>query len=243
MTLEDFSGLLQQPCHYCGESDSFGVDRINSRIGYNIENSVSCCSFCNKIKNTMDPYTFSRSVNNILFYQGIKSGSCNYYKSGAAHKSSYSKYKICAKTRSIPFEISEEQFLRCLRNSKCYLCGVSNETTYLGIDRVNNSKSYNISNIEPCCATCNYMKNNTLLKDFLNHLQKIYKHFQVSYQGEKQINCYSKNIHDNKTKEELEEIALERNNKRHLDTIQKSKEFLATENERKQAFKEALKKI
>jgi hypothetical protein len=241
MTLEEFTGLLDQPCHYCGNSDSFGVDRINSRIGYIMENSVACCSTCNIIKKTMDTYTFSRSVNNILYYQGIQPGSCSYYKSGAVRKPSYSDYKRSSKKRNIPFEISEEQFLRCLRNARCYLCGVSDRMTCLGIDRVNSSKGYNGSNIEPCCATCNYMKNNVTLKDFLNHLQKVYKHFQVSQPREFEMSCNLRKIHDNKTKEELEEITIQRNQERHGKTIEKAKEILATEKERKQAFQEALK--
>lgn len=241
LSFEEFSGLLQQPCHYCGNSDSRGVDRINSRIGYSPGNCVACCATCNKIKNTMDPYTFSRSVNNILYYQGIKSGNCDYYNSGAAYEPLYCEYHHSAQKRGIPFEITQEQFLRCLRNARCYLCGVSDKMTYLGIDRVNSLKGYSVSNIEPCCATCNYMKNNTSLKDFLNHLHKISKHFQVSQPREFQMNCYSKNIHNKKTKEELQEITIQRNQERHDKTIKKAKEFLATEKERKQAFQEALK--
>jgi len=240
LNLEEFSSLLDQPCHYCKDSDSFGVDRINSRIGYTKENCVACCYFCNKMKNAMDPYTFSKSVNNILYHQRVREGECDYYDSGATSKAYYKVYMNKAKARNIPFELTQEQFLRCLRNAQCYLCGVSEQVTYLGVDRVNNSVGYEVSNVEPCCSTCNYMKNNTSLKDFLNHLQKIYNHFQVSYQGDFQMNGNIQKIHNKKTKEQLQEIAIKRNQKRHDKTIEKAKEFLATEQERKQAFKEAL---
>ena len=45
------------PCSYCGRLcdpsiDYYnGIDRIDNNIGYTIDNSVSCCKYCNFAKN------------------------------------------------------------------------------------------------------------------------------------------------------------------------------------------------
>lgn len=48
---EFFDNLASMPCHYCGQNNSGGIDRIDSAIGYLEENCVPCCSMCNKMKN------------------------------------------------------------------------------------------------------------------------------------------------------------------------------------------------
>ena len=44
------------PCHYCNyqlgqQSNSSGLDRLDSSKGYIKDNVVSCCYKCNRIKN------------------------------------------------------------------------------------------------------------------------------------------------------------------------------------------------
>lgn len=60
----DVINLIKQNCYYCGDPplnikktknylNGFvysGIDRVNSRKGYTIENSVPCCEQCNKAK-------------------------------------------------------------------------------------------------------------------------------------------------------------------------------------------------
>ena len=50
ISVEDFDRITKQPCYYCGDlpEDKFGnkftgVDRIDSNIGYEIDNVVPCC--------------------------------------------------------------------------------------------------------------------------------------------------------------------------------------------------------
>jgi hypothetical protein len=56
ITREQFEELSKQPCHYCnGKLDvdsGWGshIDRLDNLVGYTCENSVSCCDFCNRIK-------------------------------------------------------------------------------------------------------------------------------------------------------------------------------------------------
>lgn len=51
LTFDEFSNILNKPCYYCGK-DGFGIDRLDSLIGYLKDNIVSCCSMCNWMKNT-----------------------------------------------------------------------------------------------------------------------------------------------------------------------------------------------
>lgn len=65
LTIKEFSELINKNCVYCGSEpnmtlkirgvvrDDFkfnGVDRVDNKIGYTIENCVSCCKICNNSK-------------------------------------------------------------------------------------------------------------------------------------------------------------------------------------------------
>ena len=85
LTFEEVSNLITKPCHYCGEEASNtkitknckegfkynGIDRINSKIGYESGNVVSCCSICNTAKSNLTQHDFLRWVNKIYKYQGM----------------------------------------------------------------------------------------------------------------------------------------------------------------------------
>jgi len=52
LVLEDILYFWGQPCKYCGrEVSDARLDRIDSSIGYVIDNVVQCCSMCNISKN------------------------------------------------------------------------------------------------------------------------------------------------------------------------------------------------
>lgn len=74
LSFEEFSFLVIEPCHYCGETGSKkktdydlkrkmiisnfvlsfnGIDRKDSLKGYTKDNSVACCTTCNTAKNNM----------------------------------------------------------------------------------------------------------------------------------------------------------------------------------------------
>lgn len=67
ITLEEFSYITQQTCHYCGtppkqitnEKGSNGqytyngIDRVDNNEGYRVGNCVPCCGTCNKAKLSM----------------------------------------------------------------------------------------------------------------------------------------------------------------------------------------------
>lgn len=51
LSKEDFQTLWQKPCFYCAdEIETIGLDRIDSNIGYRLDNVVPCCAICNTMK-------------------------------------------------------------------------------------------------------------------------------------------------------------------------------------------------
>jgi hypothetical protein len=93
----------------------------------------------------------------------------------------FSRYKYNAKVRNIYFDESiefKEEFRR-LTKENCHYCNIEpkqlvisrrkqsteegiehGKYIYNGIDRINNSIGYIISNVVSCCGTCNYAKSN-----------------------------------------------------------------------------------
>lgn len=78
-----FAELTSQNCHYCGtepkdlkpKKDSFatrkmnGVDRVNSDIGYEQHNCVSCCKICNYMKQELSKKEFYSHITKILNFR------------------------------------------------------------------------------------------------------------------------------------------------------------------------------
>ena len=62
LTFEQWEKLAGEDCFYCGlppsneyrEFKYQGIDRINSKGGYEVDNVLPCCKHCNAIRGTMD---------------------------------------------------------------------------------------------------------------------------------------------------------------------------------------------
>lgn len=67
LSLDVFNSLANSDCVYCGGRGG-GVDRVNSKLGYTIENSVSCCGKCNMMKYTSSVEDFINHVKKIYRY-------------------------------------------------------------------------------------------------------------------------------------------------------------------------------
>ena len=101
----------------------------------------------------------------------------------------YKNYKRGALKRSFIFELSLNEFIKIIKN-KCFYCG-SNPSkkhynknrnryeTVNGIDRIDSSKGYERNNIVTCCKNCNYFKNVLSVKEFLEHVKKIYLYQKI----------------------------------------------------------------
>lgn len=80
LTVEEFRELSQRACYYCGDSPSNmaknskdigdvfvynGIDRIDSSKGYEKNNVVACCQFCNYAKSNYTQIEFISKVKKI----------------------------------------------------------------------------------------------------------------------------------------------------------------------------------
>lgn len=88
ITVEQVSDIVQQPCFYCGASNSNimtmarmgheevlsynGIDRIDPAKGYTINNIVPCCGSCNTAKLAMSYDTFIKWVDRIYHHLSKK---------------------------------------------------------------------------------------------------------------------------------------------------------------------------
>lgn len=82
LTKEQFRSIIINNCFYCGQEPSMfhtsrsfnglfisnGIDRIDSNIGYTINNSVPCCKLCNTMKNELNINDFYNHIKRIYSY-------------------------------------------------------------------------------------------------------------------------------------------------------------------------------
>jgi hypothetical protein len=86
LTNEEFDNIISKNCVYCGMSpqdqsylsrstkkyDKFyasGIDRLDNKLGYTVDNCVSCCTKCNMMKKTLGCDEFLQHINAIYEYQ------------------------------------------------------------------------------------------------------------------------------------------------------------------------------
>lgn len=50
LTIEDVKIFVSQPCTYCGDTESVGLDRIDNSLAHTVDNCVPCCVDCNRCK-------------------------------------------------------------------------------------------------------------------------------------------------------------------------------------------------
>lgn len=63
---KDYIKYYQKPCYYCG-IPAIGLDRIDSVIGYKLNNVVGCCGICNMMKASLDQAGFLGHCRRIAF--------------------------------------------------------------------------------------------------------------------------------------------------------------------------------
>lgn len=123
-----------------------------------------------------------------------KSCGCVYKKTiKSTEKVVYRDYISGAKSRSLEFKLSFNQFIK-IAKEKCMYCGApprkrkhsySNlEIELNGVDRIDNSLGYISSNCAPCCKTCNRMKHAMGANKFLDHIRKIYNNQILQRMGD-----------------------------------------------------------
>jgi hypothetical protein len=63
---EEFQSFWKQPCFYCNsEIKTIGLDRLNSKEGYDISNIRTCCTKCNQMKSNSSLDEFLKQIEKI----------------------------------------------------------------------------------------------------------------------------------------------------------------------------------
>jgi hypothetical protein len=102
----------------------------------------------------------------------------------ASKNNLYLIYRINAKNRGITFSLEFEEFIK-LTQEKCYYCNQKPSRYfksatgrkgifYNGLDRVDNTKGYDLNNVVSCCKYCNFAKADLTQKEFFQWLKKCY---------------------------------------------------------------------
>lgn len=97
-------------------------------------------------------------------------------------KTLFTDYKAGARDRDHTFELSFEEF-KNLTQGNCYYCGIEPQlrtrkfTAYAnGVDRIDSSKGYSLTNTRSCCSICNMAKSNLTDLEFEEWLLRLVKY-------------------------------------------------------------------
>jgi len=93
-------------------------------------------------------------------------------------------YRWGAKSRGLPWKLTEEKF-KALVTAACHYCGTPPSRVlkgwdkqpmtgaFNGVDRKDSSLGYFPANVVPCCKTCQYAKNDMPYEAFLGYLERL----------------------------------------------------------------------
>jgi hypothetical protein len=194
LTLEQCRKLFTDNCYYCGSAAMEGlllngIDRKDSLQGYLVDNCVSCCGMCNRMKlDELDDKQFISSCEHILVFHEIIDGTL-YPDIFPDHYSNYySEYKSKCNQKEIDFFLTQQDFFKIVNNN-CYICNKSNSDMHNnGIDRLHCFIGYQPNNCKACCGRCNKSKNDFDLYQYFYKLLKIYKYHKNQTITEDEIN-------------------------------------------------------
>lgn len=178
LNFDEFKILVTSPCHYCNKrntEEANGIDRVNNDLGYTRDNCVPACWKCNRMKHFYHPDFFMEKCK-IISKRAEPTN--DFYTKWATYYTrtnnrNYTTYKREAEeTRNLPFEITQQQW-DWLTRSACYLCGYQ-DAHGIGLDRIDNTiRKYTLENCRPCCGSCNSMKGEIPLEEFLEQCSAI----------------------------------------------------------------------
>lgn len=109
----------------------------------------------------------------------------------AAKNSTLTMHKRRARKENHVWELTNEQAM-ILFEANCFYCAMppsnifnrfklNGEFKYSGIDRMDNNIGYTLLNSVPCCNTCNKMKSNRSLIDFMEKINTLYNNLNLAH--------------------------------------------------------------
>jgi hypothetical protein len=133
---------------------------------------MKCCIDCNKPLN--NSYTKRCIDCRVIQRRKVAKANKDKYQYHKRPKPLYARYKRGAESRSFVFDLTLEEFTS-LWNKPCHYCNDLIDT--IGLDRLNNTIGYTVSNVVPCCKSCNFMKHTMNYQAFIDKCIKISKVF------------------------------------------------------------------
>lgn len=160
------------------EGKRFGklvVGSREKRYGYSVWNYTCDCGEKGKTRSIMltrdvKPMTMCRKCSRSLPRKSLEH---------KAIRNIYNNYINNCKKVGRSFELTVDEVSEIVHND-CSYCGSEPTITNSrypyplnGIDRVDSSQGYNLSNVVTCCTMCNMMKKDLTQEVFLDHVEKI----------------------------------------------------------------------
>ena len=104
-----------------------------------------------------------KSLSNKVYYTNNKTNILSYQKKiRNTPKRKFSQGKKSALERDLEWKLTFDEYKDIICNS-CHYCKTSLEGWGgMSLDRINNSAGYILTNVLPCCGTCNNMRNDFL---------------------------------------------------------------------------------
>lgn len=130
------------------------------------------CYSCDQVK----PRTFDFFGKNSNKGDGLNSECklCRNRSSRNRYVKPYDTYRWSAKKRGYAFTISKTQFMKLTR-LPCFYCGDTRRSS--GLDRVDNLRGYEPSNVVPCCTPCNMAKRAETQEMFIARCKRVATRF------------------------------------------------------------------
>jgi hypothetical protein len=149
---------------------------------------------CDCVKRIVKSVNYFRSKNGInkscgciRFDNAIRSAKSRAKPLGQAYLNHLMRVVLSgAEKRNLSFKLSSDEF-KSLVIQNCHYCGdfpsrisphhnPEHSFRVNGIDRVNSSIGYEKGNVVACCRTCNVMKSDLSIEEFMIHVSKIFHH-------------------------------------------------------------------
>ncbi len=176
VTSEDIAVMTSKqtlPCTYCGHCQFGralnGLDRVDSKLGYSDDNTVSSCDVCNYMKHTYSRSAFHEKVASIVTHNKLDKTVPE-----SKPRITFGQAKCVDGPKRGPADksmlLTEQEFEDIVSRS-CHYCGTSSA---IGMDRKDSEQPYTVQNVVACCTMCNYMKKDMTPKQFLNQCLRVY---------------------------------------------------------------------
>lgn len=147
----------------------FGSLVVINRSGTDVQGSAMwlCRCDCGDTKSIRSPSLVRGATSSC----GCKQGGLVLPNHGAKFNRHYDAYKRGANKRSYSFELSPEEF-RNIIDKPCKYCGEI-DGLWSGVDRLDNSIGYTVTNSVPCCKFCNQAKHTNSVEYFIEKCKRI----------------------------------------------------------------------